>query len=524
MGFRVTQLSDPIDMNKQINPSSKASHVARLSTLACAIALAASGAASAFELGHSRVVSAPGQPLVVQVPINALTPDQAQSLSVSVAGASDWQAAGLTPPVALDSLSLNVQPGRNSDSRLVEIRSSQATQATVVDMLLAVRTDAASRTLQTSVIVPPAPQVRLAGQQITVQRGDTLSGIANQFPVQGANLYQQLWALYSANPRAFMNENMNLLRAGASLTIPDAETVRAVDPAFARAQYLEHVRAFRQMRGGGQGNQGVQAQASTQAAPSAPETQQGAVEQASEQSSDSAVTDQVKLTAAQSDQQTSEAGARAEETSRTETLEKNIDALQGALAQVQDATGAAEAAAGQAADSAQSAIESSAQQAEQAGAAAVDAATAAGQSALDQAQQALGSAESAAQAAGSAGETALDQAQRALDAAEKTAQEVASDTRDTVNQAAQRTASGAEAVSQNVFARLSQWVSDNLAATVLGLLALIALIIAWVLRKGRTAAAEGQQAKGRADAAADSFKEKLKDIDLSLDQKPDNKG
>ena len=561
MDFLVTLLSDPIDMNKQLNLSSKASRYARLSTLACAIALAAGGVANAFELGHSRVVSAPGQPLVVEVPINALPAEQAQSLTVNVAGAADWQAAGLTPPVALDSLSLTVKPGRNADARLVEIRSSLPTQATVVDMLLAVRTDAASRTLQTSVIVPPPPQVRLAGQQITVQRGDTLSGIANQFPVQGANLYQQLWALYSANPRAFISENMNLLRAGASLTIPDADTVRAVDPAFARAQYLEHVRAFRQMRGGGQGNQGIQAQAATQAAPSAPETQQGAVEQSGEQVSAGAVSDQVRLTAAETDQQTSETQARAEEMSRTEALERNIDALQGALAQAESATQAAGQEAAQqverAGEAASQAVDAAGTASEQAAGAArsatdgavgqagqaleaaqssaqalADKAEQAGEAVLGQAQQALGAAQSGAQsvadkaeqAAASAGEGALSQAQQTLDATEKAAQELASETRQTAEQLASNTAASADNVSRNAFERLSQWVSDNFTAAILSLLALIALIIAWVLRKGRAGAVQAQKATDQAAMAADSFKDKLKDIDLSLDQKPDSKG
>lgn len=522
--FLVTQLSDAIDMNKQMNPSPTASRRARLSVLACAIALAAGGVANAFELGHSRVVSAPGQPLVVEVPINALPAEQAQSLTVNVAGAADWQAAGLTPPVALDSLSLTVKPGRNADARLVEIRSSLPTQATVVDMLLAVRTDAASRTLQTSVIVPPAPQVRLAGQQITVQRGDTLSGIANQFPVQGTNLYQQLWALYSANPRAFINENMNLLRAGASLTIPDAATVRAVDPAFARAQYLEHVRAFRQMRGGGQGNQGIQAQAATQAAPSAPETQQGAVEQSGEQTSAGAVSDQVRLTAAETDQQTADTQARAEEINRTESLERNIDALQGALAQAES--------------TAQAAGQESAQQLERAGEAASQAVDAAG-TVVEQAGQTLQAAQSgvqaladkaeqagaaASEAAVSTSESALGQAQQALDATEKAAQEQASDTRQTIEKLASETAGTADNASQNAFARLSQWISDNLTAAILSLLALIALFVAWVLRKGKAGSAEAQKVTDHAATAADSFQEKLKDIDLSLDQKPDSKG
>jgi len=512
----------------------------RLSMLACAVSLAFSGAASALELGHSRVVSAPGQPLIVQVPLIDLPEAQAQSLSVNVANAADWQAAGLTPPVELNSLSLTIQPGRAADSRLIEIRSNQAAQGSVVDMLLAVRTETADRTLQTSIIVPPPPQVRLAGQQITVQRGDTLAGIASQFPVQGANLYQQLWALYTENPRAFINENMNLVRAGASLSIPSDDTVRAVDPGFARAQYLEHVRAFRQMRGGAQsGNQGISAQGTSQASPTAPETQSGTVEQPSDQPS-APLTDEVRLTAAEQDQATAQAKARQEELGRTQTLESNIEALKEALAQAQSAAqGEGDEAvqrAQQALDAAIQSTESAAQSlenvvqstesamqtdvqsaGEQLGQA-TDNVTSSAQEAAEQVQDA---AQSAAEQIGQASDALATSAQNVIDQAQESAEKLDSQAASIIEQDG---LSGSVNESPNVFSRMGQWVTDNLTAAILSLLGLIALIIAWVLRKSRAKASQGQQAVGSAAVAAENFKEQLKDIDLSLDQKPDTKG
>ena len=534
----------------------------RLSMLACAVSLALSGAASALELGHSRVVSAPGQPLIVQVPLIDLPEAQAQTLSVTVAKPSDWQAAGLKPPVELNSLSLTIQPGRTADSRLIEIRSNQAAQVSVVDMLLAVRTETADRTLQTSIIVPPPPQVRLAGQQITVQRGDTLAGIASQFPVQGANLHQQLWALYTENPRAFINENMNLVRAGASLSIPSDDKVRAVDPAFARAQYLEHVRAFRQMRGGAQsGNQGVAAQGTSQASPTAPETQSGTVEQPSDQQA-APLTDQVRLTAAEQDQATAQAKARQEELGRTQTLESNIEALKEALAQAQSAAqGEGDEAvqqAQQALDAAIQSTESAAQSlenvvqstesamqtdvqsaGEQLGQA-TDSVVSSARESVDQVQDATQSAaeqvqdatQSAAEQVQDATQSAAEQVEQASDAVATSAQNVIDQAQESAEKLDSQAASiieqdglsGTTNESPNAFSRLGQWVTDNLTAAILSLLGLLALIIAWVLRKSRAKASEGQQAAGSATVAAENFKEQLKDIDLSLDQKSDPKG
>jgi pilus assembly protein FimV len=66
------------------------------------------------------------------------------------------------------------------------------------------------------------------GGTYTVKSGDTLGKIANQNR-SAASLDQMLVALFRANPSAFINNNMNLLRAGAQLSIPsDAEAAAMV--------------------------------------------------------------------------------------------------------------------------------------------------------------------------------------------------------------------------------------------------------------------------------------------------------
>ncbi len=74
-----------------------------------------------------------------------------------------------------------------------------------------------------------APAVSTAsGGTYTVKSGDTLGKIANQNR-SAASLDQMLVALFHANPEAFINKNMNLLRAGAQLSIPtDAEAAGLV--------------------------------------------------------------------------------------------------------------------------------------------------------------------------------------------------------------------------------------------------------------------------------------------------------
>lgn len=301
---------------------------------ATAASLLIPAAALAFDVGRSRVVSSPGQPLVIDVALRNVTAQEAQNLKVSIANTAAWQAAGLTPPVALEQLQVSVEPGVNDTSRVIRLSSSLASDQTVINVLLDVATDASRRAIQSSVIVAPPPAIRVASDQsLTVLRGDTLIGIANKFPVSGTSRYQMLWALFQANPKAFISQNMNLLRAGAALNIPDAETVRAIDPAFAKAQYLAQVQAFQRMRGG---NTAVSASpVDVAGAPVTSAQNRGQVESAAVASAP-ATEDQVRLSATPvdvaADQQTSQARALAEEQARVQALNSNVDALTGAAA------------------------------------------------------------------------------------------------------------------------------------------------------------------------------------------------
>jgi len=72
---------------------------------------------------------------------------------------------------------------------------------------------------------------------LRVSPGDTLFGIAQRHVVPGTDMYQMLQAIFDANPEAFIAGNMNLLRAGAVLMIPDAQTIRAIDKNVARSTY-----------------------------------------------------------------------------------------------------------------------------------------------------------------------------------------------------------------------------------------------------------------------------------------------
>jgi len=102
---------------------------------------------------------------------------------------------------------------------------------------------------------PPAPAPvsaaprsapRLAGDDTyLVQRNDTLWDLANRLrPEAGITINQMMVGLYEANPGAF-NGNINRLRAGALLTVPDAAAFRRLSGSEATARVSEQNAAWR---------------------------------------------------------------------------------------------------------------------------------------------------------------------------------------------------------------------------------------------------------------------------------------
>ena len=103
---------------------------------------------------------------------------------------------------------------------------------------------------ESSAAAPPAASSSSApseGSTRVVQRGDTLSHIAASAAGADATTPRArsyMLAIYQANPRAF-DQNMNLLRTGAVLRIPDAATVSAVSPSDASSEIRRQYAAWR---------------------------------------------------------------------------------------------------------------------------------------------------------------------------------------------------------------------------------------------------------------------------------------
>lgn len=215
-------------------------------------------------LGKLTVQSAIGQPLRAEVELSA-SPEELASMSAKLASAASFKQAGVEFASSLAGVRISVDKRRGRP--VLVVTSDRAVSEPYLDMLIELNWSSGRLVREYTflldpadmprpapvepVAVPggdssrpaatrtaPAPAAREAapagGSTREVLRGETLRRIATETAPSGVSLDQMLVALVRANPEAFDGGNMNRLRAGRILTIPDQATAESVSPQEAR--------------------------------------------------------------------------------------------------------------------------------------------------------------------------------------------------------------------------------------------------------------------------------------------------
>ncbi len=181
----------------------------------------------------------------------------------------------------------------------------------------------------------PSPPERVESYEVV--KGDTLSEIALRNLPEGVTLNQMLVALYRENPDAFIRENINLVRAGRILTIPDRDAAQAVGLGEANRLVVAHAAEFNAYRR----RLAALAERRAAAAAAAESSSSGAIETAPPAPAPKASKDELKLSkadakhpssamskAATEDDLAARELALKEAQSRVADLEKNVADLQ----------------------------------------------------------------------------------------------------------------------------------------------------------------------------------------------------
>ena len=172
---------------------------------------------------------------------------------------------------------------------------------------------------------PPAPPAvaSSSNRRYQVRPGDTLYRVASRNPAQGVSLDQMLVGLYRANPDAFIDSNVNRLRAGSVLTVPAADEVRDLTAGDAKRLLTAQSLDFGAYRA-------RLAQAAPQAqAPEASRAAQGKVQTAVDDRKQSAAAspDKLKLSDPAVMASAPDAGAVKDSATRVAELTRNVEEL-----------------------------------------------------------------------------------------------------------------------------------------------------------------------------------------------------
>ncbi|MGI9316258.1 MAG: FimV/HubP family polar landmark protein [bacterium] len=230
----------------------------------------------ALGLGKLSVESNLGQPLRLEIQLDSVTSVEAETLDVSLASRSDFSRAGVEYPVIAGLL--NFELAQSPDGGyVVVITTEDVLQETYLHLLVSALWSGGKAVREyTALLDPPlysgqaASDVTLAGSEegqtiseeaeetatrsaasgsefgeVVVRKGDTLSQIVNDISKpDNVNYFQALEAVYRSNPEAFIDNNMNLLRSGATLKIPSFEEMQAVSRRESLASFTAQLEKF----------------------------------------------------------------------------------------------------------------------------------------------------------------------------------------------------------------------------------------------------------------------------------------
>ena len=237
--------------------------------------------ASAVGLGRLNMLSTLGDRLNVEIDLVSVSKEELSTLSARLSGAEAYKQANLQYNAALVGARVSIER-RPSGQPYVKITSSRPVNEPFIDMLVEVTSSsgrlvreytvlvdppgttpapqaappaaAAPATAPVPPVATPAPSTRRPSAAPTapapmagakeygpIKQGETLSSIAKNVAPEGVTLEQMMVSLYRSNPDAFIRKNLNLVRAGRILRVPEKEDVAALPAAEARKEFRAQV-------------------------------------------------------------------------------------------------------------------------------------------------------------------------------------------------------------------------------------------------------------------------------------------
>ncbi|MFG0461021.1 FimV/HubP family polar landmark protein [Pseudomonas sp. yb_1] len=225
--------------------------------MAAASALS-SGMANALGLGELTLKSAQNQPLDAEIELLDVRDLKATEVAPSLAPPEEFSKAGVAFPTYLEDLTFTPVINPNGKS-VLRVTSSQPLPGPVVKFLVQVMWPQGRLLRDYSVLLdqakaqgekPAAGNVTPAmtgASSYTTQRRDTLWQIAAR-NTQGGSIQQTMIAIQALNPDAFIGNNINQLKVGQVLRLPDQQQIQSIAQGEANREVAEQYAAWREGR------------------------------------------------------------------------------------------------------------------------------------------------------------------------------------------------------------------------------------------------------------------------------------
>jgi FimV-like protein len=199
----------------------------------------------ALTLGEPSLVSAPGQPHVIELPLRDLGAIDLGQLKARLAPAQAWVLAGLKP---VDPASVEFSFTRSVNGPVLVVKTPSSPEVQWLDILIELQWP--NGRLQREMGLPTRAQAEGKGPFVSVptvlwvEPGDTAGALVDAH-LDAMGTRDQAWAaLVQANPNAFVDGNVNRLKAGVALKLPDAQQIKAIEPEQARESIARQMQAF----------------------------------------------------------------------------------------------------------------------------------------------------------------------------------------------------------------------------------------------------------------------------------------
>ena len=258
----------------------------QMKSLVAAMVLAVGGAEAAG-LGKMSIQSAMGQPLRAEIELLSVQPEELGTVDARLASADAFRQARIQRTEAHGNLRFTIEQ-RPSGTPYLKVTSTTPVNDPFLDLLIELNWSSGRILREYTVLLDPpaAPSTQVAQQPAAkpaaaakpakavpsttakapaakeapaeavpqkygpVKSGETLRSIAAKVQHQDVTLEMMVASLYQANKQAFVNDNMNLLKKGQVLKVPERDAVMLMfSPHQAKQLMREHATAWNAYRG-----------------------------------------------------------------------------------------------------------------------------------------------------------------------------------------------------------------------------------------------------------------------------------